>query len=172
MKNINKQSGFTLIELIMVIVILGVLAAFALPRFADLGEEARTASIKGLGGAIKAASNIAHSKSLVSGGGATIELDGVDIDMNGGYPAATNGGIGKAAQISGNDYTSASAAAQDEKPGTEESGSVNGGDFEAAQDPVPASSASIVYNIDGNTSSSCTVTYTEPNIVAVLTGGC
>ena len=38
----RKEKGFTLIELVMVIVILGILAAFALPRFADLGGEAES----------------------------------------------------------------------------------------------------------------------------------
>ena len=57
----RKQKGFTLIELVMVIVILGILAAFALPRFADLGGDAREASIKGAQGAVKSASAIAHS---------------------------------------------------------------------------------------------------------------
>ena len=51
----QKQRGFTLIELIMVIVILGVLSAFALPRFADFGQDARTASLNALAVALRAA---------------------------------------------------------------------------------------------------------------------
>jgi MSHA pilin protein MshA len=106
MKKINVQAGFTLIELIMVIVILGVLAAFALPRFADLGSEARTSSIKGLSGAIKAAANIAHAQQLADGGSGTdsVNLEGTDITMVAGYPTADGDGIGTAAQISANDY--------------------------------------------------------------------
>jgi MSHA pilin protein MshA len=107
MKKINTQAGFTLIELIMVIVILGVLAAFALPRFADLGGEARTSSIQGLSGAIKAAANIAHAQQLADGASATtsVVLDGVTITMIAGYPTADAAGIGLAAQIDSNDYT-------------------------------------------------------------------
>jgi MSHA pilin protein MshA len=101
MKKNNKQAGFTLIELIMVIVILGVLSAFALPRFADLGGEARIASINGLAGAIKAAANIAHAQQLADGGAVTasVILDGTTITMAAGYPTADDDGIRKAAQI-------------------------------------------------------------------------
>ena len=52
----NQQSGFTLIELIMVIVILGILAAFALPKFADLSGDARASSLNGALGSVRSAS--------------------------------------------------------------------------------------------------------------------
>ena len=107
MKQFNKQAGFTLIELIMVIVILGVLSAFALPRFADLGGNARTASINGLAGTIKAAANIAHAQSLAAGSasGDAATLEGASVTMVEFYPTADADGIQSAAQISTSDYT-------------------------------------------------------------------
>lgn len=103
----KKQQGFTLIELIMVIVILGILSAFALPRFADLGSEAREAALQGAYGAIKSAAAIAHSKSLASGAGASasISLEGSSITMANKYPTADAAGILEAAQITATDFT-------------------------------------------------------------------
>jgi len=108
----RKEKGFTLIELVMVIVILGILAAFALPRFADLGGEARASTIQGAFGAVKSASAIAHSKCLAdadcdatAASGQSAELEGDDVAMVYGYPAATADGIQSASQISADDFT-------------------------------------------------------------------
>ena len=82
----KAQKGFTLIELVVVITILGILAAFAFPRFAALATEARAATIDGLGGSIRSASALAHSMSLVQGSPATISMEGQVVTMTNGYP--------------------------------------------------------------------------------------
>jgi prepilin-type N-terminal cleavage/methylation domain-containing protein len=93
----RKEKGFTLIELVMVIVILGILAAFALPRFADLGSEARISALNGATGAVKSAAGIAHSACLARAActtddTATVDLDGTTINMANAYPEAAAGG--------------------------------------------------------------------------------
>ena len=103
----TKEKGFTLIELVMVIVILGVLAAFALPRFADLGGDARTATLEGAEGAVKSAAAIAHSAWLAGNKLGDVTLDGADDEITmslEGYPTSDTFGIGEAAQING-DFT-------------------------------------------------------------------
>ena len=97
----QRQSGFTLIELVTVIVILGILAAFAIPRFTGLEAQARLAAVKGLAGSVKSAS--ALSKALwVANGDATaasVQFEGgtsglITVNSTTGYPAATQAGIG------------------------------------------------------------------------------
>ena len=87
----NKQQGFTLIELVMVIVILGILAAFAVPRFADITTDARTATVRALTGSVRSASALAHSTSLAQARSASqsISMDGAQVTMINFYPSSS-----------------------------------------------------------------------------------
>lgn len=63
----KKQAGFTLIELVVVIVILGILAATAAPKFMDLQSDARISALNGLKGAISSAVAMTYSKAILAG---------------------------------------------------------------------------------------------------------
>jgi MSHA pilin protein MshA len=91
----SSQSGFTLIELVVVIVILGILAAFAVPRFARMDQQARIASVRAMEGTLRASSALARSQWLAIGtNAAAINMEGNNVVMTNGYPAPTAGGIG------------------------------------------------------------------------------
>jgi MSHA pilin protein MshA len=87
--NLKTQRGFTLIELVVVIVILGILAAFAVPRFMGLETEARVAAVKSMGGTLRSAAAMAHGVCMArncANGGAGITINGQTIVFAQGYP--------------------------------------------------------------------------------------
>lgn len=85
----SQQRGFTLIELVVVIIVLGVLAAFAVPRFMGIDTQARIASVNSLKGTLQSAAVMAHSVYIARGSPAgAITIDGQSITFVNGYPNA------------------------------------------------------------------------------------
>ncbi|MBP6103618.1 MAG: type II secretion system protein [Gammaproteobacteria bacterium] len=84
-KSVNKYlQAFTMIELMMVIVIIGILASAALPRFANLSTQAQIAANQGFAGSLRSAVNIFHVAWIAAGapGATTITLEGTDFSSN------------------------------------------------------------------------------------------
>lgn len=106
----KRQGGFTLIELVVVIVILGILAVTAAPKFLNLQGDARKSSLQGLKGAMAGASGIVYGKAAIEGveQSGTALKDGTTIAF--GYPTADTAGIGSVVIGLSEDWSSASVS--------------------------------------------------------------
>ena len=160
MKIHPHSSGFTLIELVVVVSIVGILAAVALPRYINLQSQARVAKTLALAGSINSAAALAHagcivdlaslvSPSTCTTAGGTVNMEGTAVAMVHQYPAASAAGILTAAQI------------------------------DATADAVTITAGDpILIDINGGTAPNCRIAYTAGTagpvapVITLTTSGC
>ena len=139
-------------ELVVVITILGILAAFAIPRFITLDSTARIATINGLAGTVKSAAALARGMSMASNNTVSVTMEGQVVNLANNYPDAGATGIANAINITGGDFTFAAGA--------------------------PAATGTATWQRTGApTPATCQVSYTPPAagatpVIAVATAGC
>lgn len=106
MKNrLNNEKGFTLIELVMVIVILGILAATAIPKFVDLQGDARTSVAEGTTAALRGAITMLHAQYLINGSSSDYNATSVTSNVDASGVTLSNDAGTITAAIDGNNFT-------------------------------------------------------------------
>ena len=113
----RNQAGFTLIELIIVIVILGILAVTAAPKFLDFGGDARNSVLQGVKGSLESAGSLVYGKAIIAGdqGDEDATVEGIPVTF--GYPKATEVALVAAAELSDFEFGGAVAESIPGTPG-------------------------------------------------------
>ena len=165
----RNNGGFTLIELIVVIVILGILAVTAAPKFVDLQSDARLATLNGMKAAINSAVSLTYGKSLVKGveknkTGSKVWINGEEVDVCYGYPCAEAAKIQKVLDIGVFEACSGNSASGNSTSGNSTSGnSTSARDWCYTGGGNSASSIKIFVANGYYSESKCYVEYTQPD---------
>ncbi len=159
----KQQAGFTLIELVVVIIILGILAAVALPKFMGLSTDARVSVVNGMTGSVTEAADMVHALAEVQGqttsSGSVTLPDGNTISTAYGYPDGSSSGILASLQ-------DATSSPSNTFPFT----------FTVGSSSTPATFAYTA--VGGSANSKCEVSYTESTgtgvspVTTATTSGC
>lgn len=176
-----QQRGFTLIELIIVIVILGIVAATAAPKFIDVQNEATASTIKGMQAALQSGAQLVFAKSAIAGQQSESSATGIEVEIGGqlirteyGYPDAHNTTAETLAAWINFDSTEFQFVSG--RSGTLDATVAFPGGGGFALKPFGVTDND--YRPTNEAAQSCHVLYTEPSgeneapVITVVTGGC
>ena len=110
MQKVSMQKGFTLIELIIVIVLLGILAVTAAPKFLNLQDDARDATLEGIRGSLETSTSVVNGKALINSVSGTSETPATlnvgtgNVTVVNGYPEATAANMQALLDIDADDF--------------------------------------------------------------------